>query len=108
VFFEEPKDGATVSRTAKVKMVAEDFTVEPAGEVRAGHGHLHVMIDTGCVSAGQVIPKDENHLHYGQGQTEAELELTPGTHRLCLQAADGAHIALDGDGMTDEITITVE
>jgi hypothetical protein len=66
------------------------------------------MVDTDCVAAGQGVPKDETHLHYGQGQLEAELELAPGPHTLCLQAADGLHVALPGAGMTQMIAITVD
>jgi hypothetical protein len=51
---------------------------------------------------------DDTHLHFGHGQLEAELELAPGAHTLCLQAADGAHVALAGAGMTQEIAVTVE
>ena len=108
VFFVEPADGASLAAPFKVAMGAESFNIEPAGEVRAGAGHLHIMVDTACLPAGQVIPKDGAHLHFGDGQMQAELALTPGAHRLCLQAADGAHTALDGDGLRQEITITVE
>ena len=108
VTFVEPRNGATVSSPLIVKMAAENFIVEPAGEVKAGAGHLHIMVDTDCVAAGQVITKDDAHLHYGQGQLEAQLELAPGQHTLCLQAADGAHVALPGSGMTQKINITVE
>ncbi len=66
------------------------------------------MVDADCITVGQVIPKDDQHLLYGKGQLEAELALTLGTHTLCLQAADGAHFALDGAGMTQKITITVK
>jgi hypothetical protein len=55
-----------------------------------------------------VIPNDETHRHFGDGSTEADLELSPGRHTLCLQAADGAHIALEGAGMTHQINVTVE
>ena len=109
VFFAEPQDGATVAAPVKVVMAADGFIVEPASEtVTAGHGHLHIMVDTDCVAAGQGVPKDETHLHFGQGQLEAELDLKPGAHTLCLQAADGLHVALPGDGMTQMIAITVE
>ena len=104
----EPRDGATVSSPVRVKMAADNFKVEPAGPVAAGRGHLHIMVDTECVPAGQVIPKDDKHLHYGKGQTEAELKLAPGPHRLCLQAANGAHVALGGEGMQQTIAITVK
>lgn len=108
VTFTEPKDGATVSSPVLVKMAAENFVVEPAGDVKPGAGHLHIIVDADCVAAGQIITKDDQHLHYGQGQLEAQFELAPGRHTLCLQAADGAHAALRGAGMTHTIRITVE
>ena len=108
VFFTSPSDGATVTSPVKVTMGAENFLVEPAGPVKAGAGHLHIIVDTDCVPAGKVVPSDATHLHYGKGQLEAELALSRGTHTLCLQAADGAHIALAGAGMTQKITLTVK
>lgn len=109
VFFVEPADGATVTAPVKVVMGAENFVVEAATDVAVeGHGHLHIMVDTDCVDVGQGIPKDDTHLHFGKGQLEAELELAPGEHTLCLQAADGLHVALPGDGMTHTIVLVVE
>jgi hypothetical protein len=108
VYFVEPADGATVSGPVNVKLAAENFTIEPAGEVKAGAGHLHIMVDTDCIAPGVIVPKDDAHLHYGQGQLEATLELAPGRHTLCLQAADGAHTALPGEGLAQVINITVE
>ena len=107
VRFIDLKDGAAVSSPLVVKMAADNFTVEPAGEVKAGHGHLHIVVDADCIPAGQVVPKDDQHLHYGQGQVEATLELSPGQHTLCLQAADGAHVALSGAGLAQKISISV-
>jgi hypothetical protein len=90
-------------------MAADNFVIEPAGEtITDGHGHLHIMVDADCIEPGQGVPKDETHLHYGQGQMETELELAAGEHRLCLQAADGLHVALAGDGMTQTISVVVE
>jgi hypothetical protein len=37
------------------------------------------------------VPADAQHIHYGLGQTEADLRLEPGPHTLRLQFADGAH-----------------
>lgn len=105
VAFTSPSDGSKVTSPVKLQMKAVGLTVEPAGEVHENAGHLHVMVDTGCVEAGQVIPKDDAHLHYGMAQTEAELTLTPGEHELCLQVGDGAHVALP---ITKTINITVE
>ncbi len=108
VRFMEPEDGQVVKAPVHVKMSAENFVIEPAGPIQKGHGHLHITVDSDCVAAGQVIPKDDRHIHYGKGETQAELQLPSGQHRLCLQAADGAHVALGGDGMRQSITITVE
>ncbi len=108
VFFTAPTDQAVVSSPVKVAMGAEGFIIEPAGAIKAGAGHLHIMVDTDCVAVGTLVPKDATHLHYGKGQMEAEIALSPGPHTLCLQAADGAHIALAGHGMTQKIAITVK
>ena len=108
VTFVDLRNGATVSSPVVVKMAAENFTVEPAGEVKAGAGHLHITVDGECTPAGQVVTKDDAHLHYGKGQVEATLDLSAGPHTLCLQAGDGAHIALPGAGMTQKINITVK
>ena len=108
VTFVEPKNGATVSSPVAVKMATENFTVEPAGEVKTGAGHLHITVDGECTAAGQAITKDDTHVHYGKGQVETTLDLVAGPHTLCLQAGNGAHIALPGAGMTQKINITVK
>jgi hypothetical protein len=109
VYFTSPANNATVSSPLKVTMAADHFTVQPADAgVNAGAGHLHIMVDTPCLAAGQAIPRDDAHVHYGGGQVEAELDLAPGSHTLCLQAADGAHIALEGAGLQQTIMVTVE
>jgi hypothetical protein len=107
IFFTNINDGDTVDSPVTVQWSAENFTIEPAGEVKAGAGHLHIIVDAACVAAGQIVPADDSHLHYGKAQTEATLELTPGTHTLCLQAADGVHTALASEGATQVVTITV-
>ncbi len=107
VFFRVPTDNAIVPPTFTVEMGADGLTVEPAGDIHEGAGHFHILIDAPFIDAGQVVPKDETHLHFGAGQTETELTLTPGDHILRLQFADGAHIALDGDQYRAEIHVTV-
>jgi hypothetical protein len=107
VGFEQPADGATVSSPFEVVMAATGLVVEPSGEINEGAGHFHILVDTDFIPAGQVIPTDEQHLHYGQGQTSISLELEPGEHTLRLQFADGAHIALEGDQYRDQTDIVV-
>lgn len=105
VAFSGISDGDEVSSPVQVAFESESFQIEPAGDgtVEEGSGHMHVMVDTPCVTAGEVIPSDDTHIHYGDGSTSTELDLTSGEHTLCLQAGDAAHTALD---LTDEITVT--
>ena len=108
VNFEQPADGATVTSPFEVVMKATGLVVEPSGEVNDGAGHFHILVDTDFIPAGEVIPTDERHLHYGKGQTAVSVELAPGEHTLRLQFADGLHTALEGDQYRDTITVTVE
>jgi hypothetical protein len=108
VRFVTPLDGATVPAKFAVTMAATGLTVEPAGEIKNGAGHFHILVDTDFVEAGEVIVNDTQHLHYGKGQYTTTLNLEPGEHVLRLQFANGAHIALDGPAYRDEITVTVK
>jgi formylglycine-generating enzyme required for sulfatase activity len=108
VRFVTPADGAVVPPRFDVEMAAEGLTVEPAGEVHEGAGHFHILVDTDFVAPGELIPFDENHLHFGNGQMTTTLELKPGVHTLRLQFANGAHIALAGAQYRDQITVTVK
>lgn len=105
VYVIEPAEGAEIQGEVTVRIGAEGVTVEPAGTVREGAGHLHVLIDVPYVEAGQVVPKDEHHIHLGTGATETTLALPPGPHTIRVQLADGAHTALPG--LRAEVHVTV-
>jgi hypothetical protein len=107
VSFVEPKNGATVPKTFTAKFAVEGMKVAPAGPVEMGTGHFHLMIDAPAVKEGMVIPADAQHVHFGKGQTEDKLTLTPGKHTLVLQFADGAHKAYNSS-LTDTITVNVK
>lgn len=107
VMFTAPADGATVKSPVKVVMGLEGMTIQPAGELKEGTGHHHLIIDSDPVPMGTAVPADETHIHFGKGQTEAEVELKPGKHTLMLQLADGAHRSY-GKQMSASITVTVE
>ncbi|MCB0368359.1 MAG: DUF4399 domain-containing protein [Bdellovibrionales bacterium] len=108
VDFQSPKDGAEVKNPIEVKMMVEGMKVIPAGKDLKDKksGHHHLLIDTGSIPAGQVIPADEKHLHFGKGQTETKINLPPGEHELTLQFADGAHRSY-GAKMSHSIKIKV-
>lgn len=104
VTFTSPADGARIAGAVDLRMVADGVVIEEAGEVREGAGHLHVMTAGQCVSEGEAIPKDADHVHFGKGQLEDQIFLRAGTHELCLQVGDGAHVA---QPITETLTVTV-
>jgi hypothetical protein len=108
VYFITPTDGATVPATFAVSAGVDGLKLEPSGEVHSGAGHLHILVDTDFVPAGQIIPKDDSHIHLGKGTSEMEITLPPGDHVLRLQFADGVHQALAGDAYRSEIRVTVQ
>ena len=54
------------------------------------------------------ILMDDNHRHFGKGQTEVLLDLAPGKHTLQMLLGDWTHIAHVPPVMSEVITITVE
>lgn len=93
VYFGNLTDGAEIQSPFIVQMKAENLIVEPASMgVQEGHGHFHILIDAPAPAAKAVIPKDEQHIHYGQGQSEDTLHLSQGEHTLSLVFAKGDHI----------------
>lgn len=107
VSFIQPLDGATVTTPVKVGMSVEGMKVHPAGEIVPGTGHFHILIDVDVPEEGKVVPADESHKHYGKGQTETELELKPGSHKLTLLFADGMHQSY-GAKLSQTIQVTVK
>ena len=107
VFFVEPKDAAEGTSPVKAVMGVEGMTVKPAGEVVAGTGHHHIIINGGFMPEGQVIPSDATHKHFGKGQTEASLDLTPGEYKVTMQFADGLHRSY-GEAWSNTINIKVK
>ncbi|MRW84267.1 DUF4399 domain-containing protein [Pseudoduganella sp. FT26W] len=107
VSFVEPVNGATVSSPFKVRFAVAGMSVKPAGDMTANTGHHHLLINAAPVKAGEVIPVDDKHLHFGKGQTETELTLPPGNYTLTMQFANGLHQAY-GPSMNKEIKITVK
>ncbi len=108
VYFSAPTNGDTIAATSNFVMGFEGVKIVTAGIMEEGTGHFHVLINTPFIDAGQAIPSDETHRHFGTAATEAELTLPTGTHTIRLQLGDGAHRGLEGDGYRDEITVTVE
>ncbi len=100
----EPLNGASVTSPFVVRVSTENVALAAAGRTLDGEGHWHVMVDGECLAPGEVIPKDDNHLHVGSGDDQAEFDLAPGRHDLCVQLGDGFHVAV---AVTDRVTVEV-
>jgi Domain of unknown function (DUF4399) len=81
--------------------------VAPAGSDRANSGHHHLLVDTPLPPLNKPIPNDFNHLHFGAGQTEAEITLKPGQHTLQLLLGDKDHIPHTPPVMSQRIKVNV-
>lgn len=106
--FVEPTDGDSVASPFAVVMAVDSMLIEPAGEIRENSGHYHILVDVPFVEEGNVIPTDDQHLHFGTGASEVEVALPPGEHTLRLQVANGAHIAYDSAEFGDAIAVVVQ
>ena len=60
------------------------------------------------VAFDEPIPADDNHRHFGGGQTEVTLDLPAGTHTLQLLLGDHDHFVHEPVIASDVITVTVE
>ena len=104
-----PADGATVSNPVTVRFGLRGMGVAPAGVERPDTGHHHLLIDLDALPpAGVPMPMDDQHRHFGGGQTEVTLELAPGKHTLQLLLGDHMHVPHNPPVVSERITITVE
>jgi len=109
VYIISPQDGATVSQTFTVRFGLKGMGVAPAGVTHENTGHHHLLIDVKALPvAGQPIPKDEQHVHFGGGQTETTVTLKPGTHTLQLELGDLNHIPFDPPLVSKIVTVHVK
>ncbi len=107
VSFLAPADGAVVSSPFTVKFGVAGMAVQPAGTMTPETGHHHLLINADDVPAMSVIPVDEQHMHFGKGQTETTLNLKPGKYKLTMQFGNGLHQAY-GPMMSKSINVTVQ
>ncbi len=109
--FATPEDGGAVTSPVEIEANVDGIELAEAGEAVEGEGHLHVLVDHEGFEDGESIPgpSDEAEAngiyHWGDGQSDGEIELEPGEYDLILQIADGPHRAF---GEPDEITVTVD
>lgn len=102
-----PADGAVVEQTFTVRFGLKGMGVAPAGIDKANTGHHHLLVDAASLPAmGQAMGK--NVKHFGGGQTETTLTLTPGKHTLQLMLGDMKHVPHYPPVASEKVTIMVK
>ncbi len=107
VYIVEPKDGAEVKSPFTVVFGLKGMGVAPAGVDMDGTGHHHLLVDVPLPPLDQGIPADDNHIHFGGGQTQTTLNLEPGEHTLQLLLGDKNHVPHEPPITSERVTITV-
>ena len=107
VYFVDLKDGAIIPAKSTIYFGLRNMGIAPAGSDRENSGHHHLLIDADLPPLDQPIPSDFNHLHFGAGQTEAEITLKPGEHTLQLVMGDKDHIPHNPPVISQRIRVRV-
>jgi hypothetical protein len=109
VYIISPHTAAKVKSPVTVVFGLKGMGVAPAGVKFDNTGHHHLLIDTAMpTDLTMPLPATDHIKHFGKGQTETSLELTPGTHTLQLLFADFTHTPFTPNVASRKITITVE
>ena len=116
VYFVNLSDGDTVQSPVTVVFGLSGMGVAPAGTEADNTGHHHLLINRPALGEGEDgadellygLPADDNHMHFGGGQTEVTLDLPAGQHTLQLVLGDAGHVPHNPPIVSEVITISVE
>jgi hypothetical protein len=110
-YFVNLKNGDTVTSPFKVVFgLSPNMGVAPSGVEKANVGHHHLLIDKALTpeEMTQPIMVDEQHVHFGKGQTETTVTSPPGKHTLQLMLGDWTHIPFKPPVQSEVITVNVK
>ena len=109
VYFIAPTDGQTVSQTFTVVFGLSNMGIAPAGSDIANTGHHHLLIDMESLpDLTQPLATTDQIKHFGKGQTETELTLSPGKHTLQLVLGNFAHVPHKTPVISNKISVIVK
>jgi hypothetical protein len=110
VYFIAPQNGAKLHSPITIKFGLKGMGIAPAGIKFDNTGHHHLLVDTDVseLKLDAPMPATDKIVHFGKGQTETTLTLTPGKHTLQLVFADYLHQSFDPPLTSKKITITVD
>jgi hypothetical protein len=108
VYIQSPADGAEVTSPVTVRFGLRGMGVAPATIAAENTGHHHLLIDVEALPPDNLpLPATDQIRHFGAGQTETVIELTPGEHTLQLILGDANHMPHLPPVRSARITITV-
>lgn len=106
-----PNDGEVIqtggTKPFRVWFGLRHMGVAPAGVDVPNTGHHHLLVDTPVPPLDEPIPADDNHIHFGRGQTQTQVTLPKGTHTLQLIMGDHAHLPHNPPITSPQITVTI-
>ena len=109
VWIVSPKDQAQVSSPVTIVFGSSNLNIAPAGNNQPNSGHHHLLVDMEELPALDMpLPASDQVIHFGKGQTEATIALSPGSHSLQLLLGNYAHVPHSRPVMSEKITIVVK
>ncbi len=105
-----PADGSIVSNPVTILFGARGIGIAPANVEwpNTGHHHLLINVDPAELDMDLGLPADDQHRHFGGGQTQVTLDLPAGTHTLRLLMGDHNHVPHMPPILSEPVTITVQ
>ena len=107
VYFINLEDGDEVQSPFLVQFGLKGKGIAPAGVDVDNTGHHHLLINVDSIDYYLPIPSSNQHIHFGLGQTETELNLPPGKHQLQLILGDKYHVPHQPPLVSNKIQVTV-
>ncbi|MGD2133223.1 MAG: DUF4399 domain-containing protein [Maricaulaceae bacterium] len=107
VYFVNLEDGDVVDSPVRVVFGLSGMGVAPAAADVPDTGHHHLLVDADGYPTGEPLPNNETYRHFGGGQTETVLELSPGEHSLQLVFADRGHVPFEPSIESEVIRVAV-
>ena len=109
LFFITPSDGEKITSPVTIKFGIVGMEIVPAGVDMPDSGHHHLLVNVDKLPNMKLpIPADENHLHFGAGQTETTINLPKGKHTLQLLLGNHLHVPHDDTLISERIEIIVK
>ena len=109
LFFITPSNGEKVTSPVTIKFGIVGMKIIPAGKDIPMSGHHHLLVNVEKLPNMKFpIPSDSNHLHFGKGQTQTQLNLPSGKHTLQLLLGDYMHVPHEKPLISNKIEIIVK